>query len=130
MEDLRNLDVVEKAKRIRKILRQKYPNTNFTVRSDRFSMGEAVDIRYEDGPATNKIEDIAKQFENIDRDETGEILSGGNSFVQVHRDYKPETWDKAKQHILNRFSPGTFGDWDRDYHFRDYVWRYLEETDL
>jgi len=129
-QDLAKLDVVEKAKRIRVILQKEFPQTKFRVRSDRFSLGEAVDIFYTDGPSTKKIGDIAKKFEDIDRDEFGEILSGGNSFVQVHRTYSEKAMEEAKKQALNRFVEGTFGSWDSDYRFRDEVWRFLNISDL
>ena len=41
------------AKLIRKELKQLYPNVTFKVRSDNFSMGDSVDVIYQDGDLTN-----------------------------------------------------------------------------
>ncbi len=39
-------ELKECAKAIRAELKQKYPGVKFSVRSERFSMGNAVDVRY------------------------------------------------------------------------------------
>lgn len=41
------------AKLVRKELKQLYPNVTFKVRSDNFSMGDSVDVIYQDGDLTN-----------------------------------------------------------------------------
>jgi len=127
---LNELDVVEKAKRIRKLLKAAFPNATFKVRSDRYSMGESVDVIWVDGPALDKIELIVKEFEYIDKDPmTGEILCGCNSFVHCHREISLKFLESVKQKVLNEFATGTFGSWDLDPHFRDIVWRELRKTD-
>jgi len=129
--DPSRLPLVEKAKAIRAILKERFPGQKFSVKSDRFSMGESIDISWTDGVANNKVEELVAPFERIDRDEvTGEILSGGNSYVQCRREISPEAMEKVKKKVKDRFVEGTFGDWDQDLKFRDFVWREIRETDL
>jgi hypothetical protein len=62
-----------------------YGTKQVSVRNDSYSMGSTVHVRIKD-PAVPlaKVEAIANRSERVDRDEaTGEILSGGNMFVEV-----------------------------------------------
>ena len=52
------------AKLIKKRLTALYPGVKFSVRSDVFSMGDSVDIRWTDGPLRESIEVITKQYQN------------------------------------------------------------------
>lgn len=127
-----DLDVVEKAKRIRKILRQHFPNHQFKVRSDRYSMGESIDVTWTDGPASEKVEALGLQgrFEHVDKDErTGEILNGCNSFVFLKRNYTDTSYQAAADKVWNRFVEGTFTS-RNDPQFTTQVWQELEKTDL
>ena len=132
MEDLKKLELVEAVKRIRRELRREFfQGTTFKVRSRRFSGGEAIDIEYTDGPATEKVEKIAKQYDDVSRDPlTGDILLGGNRYVHVHRKYSDETLERVKSEVKARFADGTFGEWDQDPRYRMEVWRTLAETDF
>jgi len=44
-------DTTQSAKEIRKVLKAEYPNTKFSVRVKRFSMGSSVEITWTDGPS-------------------------------------------------------------------------------
>lgn len=48
-------DTTESAKEVRKVLKAEYPNTKFSVRVKRFSMGSSVDILWTDGPAEREV---------------------------------------------------------------------------
>jgi len=79
-------DIKEAAKRLRQELKEKFPETKFSVRIERYSMGEAINVFWTNGIASDKAEEVLKKYENIDYDEvTGEILCGGNRFVHGHR---------------------------------------------
>ncbi|MDE2098352.1 MAG: hypothetical protein KGL39_13950 [Patescibacteria group bacterium] len=59
-----------------------------SVRTDYYSMGSAIRITVKD-PAVSlhQVTEIAQPHEDIDRDSvTGEILSGGNTYVTVEYD--------------------------------------------
>jgi len=104
MQSLPALSARETAIHIRKDLSCAYPSTKFSVRSDHFSGGSSVDIHYTDGPPIELVEQLVKPYESVDRDEaTGEILLGGNKYVQVQRSLSPEVMAKAKAFIAEHF---------------------------
>jgi len=84
----------ETAKEIRKELKVNFPNVKFTVRSEGFSMGDAVNIRYEDGPTTDKVEEIVNKFQYGHFDGMTDMYEFSNSrddipqvkYVMVNRD--------------------------------------------
>lgn len=62
-----------------------FNSRQISVKNDSYSMGSTVHVTIKSAEiAKDKIEEICKGFEKVDRcRETGEILSGGNSFVDV-----------------------------------------------
>ena len=91
---------------IKQLLKKYYPNAIFKVKIDKYSMGESINIRTnafkidlvpdtqrgfgmmykaseQDSTTRDHIKNILAKFEDIDRDEQGEILSGGNTFLFV-----------------------------------------------
>lgn len=60
---MKYLSVTETAKLIRKRLKQEFPGQKFSVRSDSYSGGASIRIRYEDGPWVEDVEAVVKGFE-------------------------------------------------------------------
>ena len=89
-----DLDVVQAAKLLRTKLATAFPTTKFSVRSERFSMGEAIEIRWTDGPSEKRVQEISDAFKDVSRDNFGEILSGGNRYVGLDRSFSKlaTTW--------------------------------------
>lgn len=56
------------AKAVRAALKAAFPGTKFAVRSENFSMGNAVRIGWVDGPAFEAVDTIARQFSSGDFD--------------------------------------------------------------
>jgi hypothetical protein len=107
------LDIIEAAKLLRKELREKFPGVKFSVRIDRFSMGEAIDVRWLDGPATVLVDRIVDQYSDIDRDpSTGEILSGGNRYVNATREYSPAIQRQITEEFNRGKYPGYPTEWN------------------
>jgi len=50
-------DTTESAKAVRRVLKAEYPNTKFSVRVKRFSMGSSVNIIWIDGPTETEVAD-------------------------------------------------------------------------
>lgn len=90
---------------IKRILRFRYSEAKFKVRIDKYSMGETIYIntdlikrqRIDDPSGYGYIEtfteeskdrlremnQLLKDYESVDRDESGDILSGGNTFLFI-----------------------------------------------
>lgn len=87
----------ETAKRVRQALKIKFPDTKFSVRSENFSMGSAVRVRWTDGPLEKEVSEVIRIYETIHRDQaTGEILDGGNRYITTTRVISDELMEKAK----------------------------------
>lgn len=84
----------EAAKIIRKELKASFPGVKFWVTSK-----NSINVSWIDGPTTKAVESIANRFKSIRRDHaTGDILSGGNTYVFVNRLYSE---DALKQGLAN-----------------------------
>jgi 16S rRNA G1207 methylase RsmC len=80
------------ASQLKTELKTSFPGMKFSVKSDNFSMGSSIDIKWIDGPTVKDVEKITNKFEDISRDSyTGEILSGGNRYVSCVRNFSEET---------------------------------------
>lgn len=78
------------SKEIRELLKKEgYKRTDISVRNVRCTMDTIVDVTIKNPYINRKrVDDLLKHFRDIDRDErTGEILSGGNTFVSVEWEY-------------------------------------------
>src|SRR5687768_6554665 len=90
---------------IKKLLKKYYPNAQVKVRIHKYSGGESINVRtnafkieqfpdptgygYINRPSeqsqTNRdhIKSLLSSYQSIDRDEWGEILSGGNTYLFI-----------------------------------------------
>jgi len=130
--DLRSLNTTQVAKMLREELKKNFPKQKFSVRTEYFSGGSAIDVAYTDGPATEKVENIAKQYEDLNIDpSTGEILSGGNRYVHVRRDLSTDALVKLSKEVEREtgLKAGLTLD-QSDFHFRDVLWRKSRVKDL
>jgi len=103
--------VTETAKRIRKKLKEKFPQTKFSVKSSSYSMGSSINISWDDGYTKKEVENLVNQFQDISYDDySGEILSGGNRFIFCNRTITDDFGNliieglKEKFHRLNGFT--------------------------
>lgn len=98
------LDIVEVAKIMRKDLKVAFPGIKFKVRCDRFSMGESIDVFYDDGPAEKDVNAVIKKHDRVHYDEySGEILGGGNRYVNAQRHISDAFLQKAKDFFEKKF---------------------------
>ena len=51
------------AKEIRKELKETFPNTKFSVKSEGFAGGNSVYIHWTDGPTSEKVDEITKKYQ-------------------------------------------------------------------
>ena len=90
---------------IKKQLKKYYPNAKFKVWIHKYSMGESINVRTnafkidvvpnpngygytreiskKDEETRNHIKALLRSYESIDRDQWGEILSGGNTYLFI-----------------------------------------------
>lgn len=112
MSDYRT--AAQDAKDVKAALRQKWPHVKWSVKSDTYSMGSSVTVSWTDGPTEKQVEAIASRAEHIDRDQSGEILSGGNRFVHCTRSLT----DRLKKYGENRAASisGWPNQWEQERH--------------
>jgi hypothetical protein len=82
-----SVSAVEAAASIRQALKAKrITSRQVSVRADQYSMGSTIRVDIKDARIQKAmVEEIAKAHERVDRDSSsGEILCGGNRFVDVH----------------------------------------------
>lgn|SRR5574343_49753 len=109
------LSVVETAKLVRLALKESFPKTKFSVRSESYSGGASINVNWTDGPnklqvkgvidrfsgATfNSMEDI-KEYKNSFLD--GESVSFGADFIFENRDFSRETLDKVLERVKRKY---------------------------
>lgn len=118
-------DVTVTAKKLRKELKEAYPNTKFSVRSEKYSMGTSINVSWTDGAAQDKVEEILKKYEDLRMDEsTGEILSGGNRFVFANRKISKGVRDRINEEVRSRYSLD-----ESDIEYRSKCWQIERSTD-
>ena len=97
------LTCAETAKLLRKALKDAFPAVKFSVRSDTYSMGASIDVRYTDGPPQKTVERVASRYAgaafdgSIDLKEyawhyllpDGSLTSGGTHGTQGSGGYLP-----------------------------------------
>ena len=119
-------DIKEAAKRLRQELKEKFPETKFSVRIERYSMGEAINVFWTNGTASDKVEEILPKYEDIDRDEaTGEILCGCNRYVHGHRTVTDDIREKIAKEIKEYYAC-PLQSWQLQYE----VWKRIKERDF
>ena len=92
------------AVRVRKALAERFPGVRFSVRSRSYSLGAAVDVSWADGPSAAAVDKILGRFERVFRDEmTGEILSGGNLYVQGSRHFSAAFLRRVAEAVCRRY---------------------------
>lgn len=102
------MNTKEKAKQIRKELKEKFPFTKFSVRCDR---GTSINVSWTNFPTKRAVEEIVSKYEEIDRCEvTGEILSGGNLFVFTRQEWTEEMKKKIVDEMHNNYGESYLND--------------------
>lgn len=80
------IGTTERAAMIRAELKakHKWSGRDVSVKADHFSMGSAIRIQIKNAAVSlAAVREIAKAHEKIDRDASGEILSGCNRYVEI-----------------------------------------------
>ncbi len=127
-DEFQRMDTAEAAKLLRNALKERFPDTKFSVRTSRYSLGSSIDVFWVNGPATGKVQKLIEDYERVDYDQFGSILRGGNRFVFAKRDYTPEVRAQVQQQIASKFKQPK--DWQEQRWQEDETWRTLQKTDF
>ena len=63
MADTKYLSCADTAKLVRKALKEAFPGVKFSVRSDTYSGGASIRVRWVDGPADCQVEPVVSAFQ-------------------------------------------------------------------
>ncbi len=123
---------------IKTMLKTSFPETRFTVKTDRGSTSESIDVSWTDGPTVEQVEEQTKlrhHFEDVSRCEiTQEILLGGNTYFFYNRTYSDASIELCKnavrQFMRSHPSDAEKGQWWIDQWVQENAWRIFQVTDF
>ena len=100
------------AKLIRQELKAAFPLTKFRVTSRSFSMGDAVDIRWDNGPSTEAVKDITDKYQYGKFDGMRDIYEYSNNrkdiqqskYVTTHRTITDDNYNVFLSYAKKHFS--------------------------
>ncbi len=88
------------AKKIRTELKTTFKNCKFSVKIDRYSMGQSVNIDWENGASVPEVEDLINKIEAEYNAQGIQIRSERSSFIFTHRRVSEENRKAIKLSIL------------------------------
>lgn len=102
------------ATEVRKTLNEKYPDVKFTVHSDNFANGNAVNIGWIDGPTSNEVEIELGKFQSGYFDDMTDNYVHSNhnekipqvKYLTYNRKMSNELYDIIKNKLINEGSYG------------------------
>ena len=104
----KNLGTTDVAKIIRKELKTKFPETKFSVRSSKYSMGSSIHIDWDNGPTEDQIKKIVMKYESKGFDGMIDL-----EFYYYHYMLPDGTIEKHGSEGTSR-SRGVYPDWEKD----------------
>ena len=115
------------AKNIRIELKRAFPKVKFSVRSERFSMGDAIRISWTDGPTSAQVHEIADRYAAGSFDAMQDMYVNSRSawkdafgdakYISTSRTNSPAAVASAQRTVLAKF--GQVAD---PRHFRELIW--------
>ena len=116
------MNTVEKAKEIRKELKSKFKGVKFSVRTKKYSGGSSISISWVDFPTVEAVEEITSKYESISRCEyTGEILSGGNTYIHTYNTWSEEMEANIKENLILKYGEEFYNEHIEGYDFYRYA---------
>ena len=98
------MNVVERAREIRKELKVKFPGVKFSVRSSKYSGGSSIDVSWTDFPTVEAVEEVTNKYKSVRYDDyTGEILCGGNTFIFANNSWSDEMEESIKENLISKY---------------------------
>ena len=121
--------VAEQARVIRSELKTAFPGVKFSVTSDSYSGGSSIHIKWVDFPTEKAVKAIASQHESIDRDQFGDILSGGNRFIFCENKWTDEARAVIEKEMTQGIDRNSY-----EYHYwftqaAERVWEAMNEKE-
>jgi hypothetical protein len=125
------LSCAETAKLLRQALKESFPGVKFSVRSDTYSGGASIDIRWTDGPNAKQVEAVSGQFEGAYFDGMidykgsryglldGKQVHFGADFIFENREYSEALFNRAIAFLKAKY-PGNAAIGEFDASFADY----------
>jgi conjugative element/phage-associated large polyvalent protein len=80
-----SLTCAQTAKLLRKALKEAFPTTKFSVRSDSYAGGASIDVHWTDGPTAQQVQTICNRFEGVDFDGMQDLKSSKEHVVNGQR---------------------------------------------
>ena len=98
------MNTVERAREIRKELKAKFKGVKFSVRTKKYSGGSSISVSWVDFPTVEAVEEITSKYESVRYDEyTGEILSGGNTYIHTYNTWSEEMEANIKENLILKY---------------------------
>ena len=98
------MNTVERAREIRKELKAKFKGVKFSVRTKKYSGGSSISVSWVDFPTVEEVEKITSKYESVRYDEyTGEILSGGNTYIHTYNTWSEEMETNIKENLVKKY---------------------------
>jgi len=104
------------SKNIRIELKKVFPKTKFSVTTDRFAGGDAIRIRWNDGPTTEQVEAISNKYEAGSFDGSQDLYEykdsawieafGDAKYITTNRDHSPELITATIEEVAAQFHDG------------------------
>lgn len=103
----KKISLTDTAKIIRQELKDKFPKTKFSVRSERYSMGASINVIWQDGYSLKQVEDVVKRFAckgkmqvddyvpYVNDTWEGQEVRWGSDYVNCKREISEYYWDKV-----------------------------------
>lgn len=134
------------AKEVRKDLKQNFPTTKFSVTSSTFSMGNAVDIKWTDGPTTKQVDEVVCKYQYGHFNGMEDIYEYSNrnedipqaKWVMANRKLSEETIKNFARKYKKEFGAEELPDelhksfilGNEYYNWYQLAWRELKDTNL
>jgi len=131
------------AKAIRVVLKKAFPKTKFSVTSSSFSMGNSVDISWQDGPAQKDVDALVEKYQYGHFNGMEDIYEYSNSrqdipqakYVSVNRRMSEYVRDAKKLELVAKHgieNPDDQNEWqDKTGYWSDAaIWRELADETI
>jgi rubrerythrin len=100
------------AKAVRAVLKKKFPSIKFSVRSESFAGGNAVNVRWVDGPTTKDVDDVAKDYQSGHFDGMRDLYEYSNvnnelpqvKYVDTQREMSQAVRKKIEEEISKKYN--------------------------